>query len=489
MHNSCDPKIPVRVRFAPSPTGHLHIGGVRTALFNWLFAHHYQGTFLLRIEDTDFERSKPEYTDSILSSFAWMNIHADEPLVYQSDRLDMYKQVAEQLLKEGKAYRCFCAPDDHIKRYQKAHGNAALPENIFIKYDGFCRAKQVTAADLERPHVIRFKLPDTLTDITVNDLIRGPILFHKDQLDDFVIMRNDGWPMYNFAVVVDDAMMRISHVIRGEEHIVNTPKQILVYDACEYTVPQFAHVPVILGPSGNKLSKREGATSIVEYRHMGYVAEALINYLVRLGWSHGDQEIFTIQELIQYFSLEHVGKKAAIFDIQKLTWVNSVYIRQLDNVELRRRINADIITDFDLRIVSWPPALIAAVIGLYKERVNTLLELAHAILLLHDGPAHFNPDDLKTWVTADTQRYLPLLIQKLEGLIDFRVDLIKDTVKILCKENSINLVSLAQPIRIALIGSSGGPGAFELLAIVGKEEALKRIQHLIKVCEYLDQKK
>lgn len=339
----------VRVRFAPSPTGNLHIGGLRTTIFNWLFARHNNGKFLIRIEDTDPERSKPEYTESILETFAWMDITSDEPIVIQSERLPEHRRVAEQLIAQAKAYRCFCSQEEVIERHKQKVG----ADDLFIKYDGKCKNKKVIEGDLLRPHVIRFALPYKKGAITWLDLIRGEVTFDADQLDDFIIVRSDGMPMYNFVVVIDDAFMKISHVIRGEEHISNTPKQILLYQACGYALPQFAHLSMILGPSGEKLSKRDGAVSVLEYKKMGYLPDALFNYLVRLGWAHGDQEVFTRDELIKFFTLEAVNKKGAIFDPQKLDWMNGVYIRALSDHELLMRIINDVMPDFLERVSHW----------------------------------------------------------------------------------------------------------------------------------------
>ena len=302
----------VRVRFAPSPTGHLHIGGLRTALFNWLFARHNGGAYLLRIEDTDVSRDKAEYVDSIFGSFAWTGIMPDEQPVIQSTRIAEHQQVIEQLISQKKAYKCYCAPDDHVRRLQ-----ARGIDTLFVKYDSYCRIRSASPDDTHKPYAVRFAIAVGRESVIFDDLIRGRVEIPIDQLDDFVLARSAGGPMYNFVVVVDDAFMRISHIIRAEEHLVNTPKQILLYEACNYPIPQFAHVPLILGPSGDKLSKRDGAVSVLEYRQAGYLPAALINYLARLGWAHGDQEIFSVDELVNCFSLEAIGKKGAIFDPQK----------------------------------------------------------------------------------------------------------------------------------------------------------------------------
>jgi glutamyl-tRNA synthetase len=350
----------VRVRFAPSPTGHLHIGGLRTALFNWLFARHHGGAFLLRIEDTDLERSTQEYRDSILHSFAWTQLEHDEEIVTQSERIAEHQRVAQQLVDAGKAYRCFCSPEDLIARNKRETSG-----DFFVMYDGYCRDRAAQDGDDAKQHVIRFKLPAGRTEVSFDDLIKGTITISLDQMDDFIILRSGGFPMYNFVVVVDDAFMRITHIIRGEEHIVNTPKQILLNEACGYSIPRFGHLPLILGPSGDKLSKRDGATSVVEYRRDGYIPHALLNYLARLGWSHGDQEIFSLSELIEHFSLEHIGRTGAIFDFEKLAWVNSVYLKAMTQEEILDAIVRDVDSHFLTRF-TWNVDKVKQVIGLYK---------------------------------------------------------------------------------------------------------------------------
>lgn len=476
MQDVATQKLAVRVRFAPSPTGNLHIGGLRTALFNWLFARHHGGVYLLRIEDTDMDRSEQEYTESILASLRWVGIVEDEPLVIQSERIGIHQKMIEQLIAQGKAYRCFCAPDDHIKRHQAATGS----DDLFIKYDGYCRTRVMTELDKTKSYVVRFKLPDNRAEVTFNDLIRGQITFATDQLEDFVITRPCGGPMYNFVVVADDAFMNITHIIRGEDHISNAPKQILLYEAFGFSIPQFAHLPMILGPSGDRLSKRDGAVSVLDYRHGGYLPDALLTYLARLGWSHGDQEIFTRQELMQYFSLDHVGKKGAIFDVNKLDWVNSVYMRQLSNTDLLGHIIADVMPALHEQLNRWSGDTICQAIGLYKERVKTLQELAQELLLVHGGPAEFNAHDMQQWISSETRGHLEPFIERLERLDLFTVDLVKNTVQELGKELGIKLVQLAQPLRIALIGKSSGPGAFELAALVGKQGTIERLRVLLK---------
>jgi glutamyl-tRNA synthetase len=464
----------IRVRFAPSPTGHLHIGGLRTALFNWLFARHHGGTYLVRIEDTDLERSKPEYIESILSSLTWADLQPDEPIVTQSQNIEVHKRVLQELLDAGKAYKCFCEPEDHIKRYQAEHKET----NDFIKYDSYCRTQP---QDKNKPYVVRFALPDNRDEVVFDDLVRGRVAFPIDQLDDFIIARSDGSPMYNFVVVIDDHDMHISHIIRGEDHISNTPKQLLLYEACNYPVPQFAHVPLILGPSGERLSKRDAATSVLEYRTEGFLSRALENYLVRLGWAHGDQEIFTRDELVQYFTLDDIGKKGSIFDVQKLRWVNSVYIQAMSAVDLYEYIIADVEPSLLVRLTGWDKAQIEDVIDLYKSRVHTLRELVDEVFRLHDGVTHYTQEAMAEWINSDSPEYLQQLIKILENQQEFNVDIIKEDVKNLAKKNAIKLAPLAQLIRIALIGTSSGPGAFDLLAVVKKMEAIQRMQRLLDV--------
>lgn len=466
----------VRVRFAPSPTGHLHIGGLRTAFFNWLFARHNNGVFLLRIEDTDTERSTKEYLDSILTTFEWVDLTSDEPILIQSQRIKEHTALIAQLLKQGKAYKCYCSQEEVTERYHRQHGQTKLSED-FVKYDGKCRAAKDQP---DVPAAIRFALPEGRTVVGFNDLIRGRIEVATDQLDDFIIARSDGTPMYNFVVVCDDAHMRISHIIRGEEHISNTPKQILLYEALHFPLPQFAHTPMILGPDGNKLSKRDAATSVLEYKEDGYLPDALLNYLVRLSWSHGDQEIFTRQELINYFTLDNVGKKGAIFDPQKLAWVNGVYMRAKDPQELLNAITTDVQSTIKETLSGWSQDQIKQAIVLFRERVNTLGELVDQLRLLHDGPQEYKQADIDKWITPETLDYLKAMVNSFEE----QPHVFKSSEDVsallgdMSKRLGVKLVTLAQPIRIALLGSSEGPGVFALIALVGREHTIKAINAL-----------
>ncbi|WP_333798626.1 glutamate--tRNA ligase, partial [Trichlorobacter lovleyi] len=312
----------LRVRFAPSPTGYLHVGGARTALFNWLYARHFGGTFILRIEDTDTERSTQQSVDAILQGMEWLGLDWDEGPFYQTDNFPLYKQHVQKLLDEGKAYRCWCRPEE-----LEAKREAAMAEGRKPKYDGTCRHRQ--DQPLDQPHVIRFKAPEE-GETAFEDLIKGRIAFPNAELDDLIISRTDGTPTYNFCVVIDDALMRISHVIRGDDHVNNTPRQIQLYEALGYPVPIFAHVPMILGSDKARLSKRHGATSVIAYRDMGYLPEALNNYLVRLGWSNGDDEIFSREEMVQKFDIANVGRSPSVFNPDKLNWLNAHYIKTGD---------------------------------------------------------------------------------------------------------------------------------------------------------------
>lgn len=458
----------IRVRFAPSPTGHLHIGGLRAAIFNWLYARHWHGVFCLRIEDTDIARSLPEYTDSILDSLRWCSIQPDEPLLIQTTRLPEHTQALNQLLATGKAYRCYCTPEEITARQVDAAGQTIA----FSQYDGFCRTRTDNPSGA---FGIRFAIPHDRESIIFDDLIRGRVEFSTDQLDDFIIARSDGYPLYNFVVVQDDAYMQITHIIRGEEHLSNTPKQILLYEAFDYPLPHFAHVPLILGPDGNKLSKRDAATSVLDYKRAGYLPDALINYLVRLGWSHGDQEIFTVEELIQYFDLDHVGKKGAIFDKEKLDWVNSMYIRALTP----HAVYEYTITHVEPKLLSllapWTAEKIIESIALYQDRVKTIGELVAVLATLRVAPCVYNEQDVATWMTPQALEHLELLQVRLATIESYNAEQISIIIKQMCKEFGIKLVALAQPIRLALVGTTASPGIFELMALLGKEESLRRL--------------
>ena len=460
----------VRVRFAPSPTGHLHLGGVRTALFNFLFARHHNGTYLLRVEDTDLERSKQEYVDSQLASLEWLGLSPDEDPVFQMSHASRHKKQIKTLLEKGNAYPCFCKPRDESEQidYRKISDNRQFCD---------CRTAEWTDEQLEQPHAIRFRVPDDLTRVLFEDLIRGPIIFDRKQIDDFVICRRGGVPTYNFCVVADDIDMGITHVIRGEDHISNTPRQILLYKAFGIEKhPQFAHLPLILGPTGNRLSKRDAAVNVQEYRSGGFMANALFNYLARLGWSHGDQEIFSKDELIELFTLKAVNKKSAIFDLEKLTWLNGMYIRQASLEQIY-----DVLEQMDPGIgeklhAAWTTDQLNALIPLYTQRSQTLRQLADFLVTLNEQPkltdSAYESElvDLADGILRDVLQSLKVYDSSWESKE------LSVLIKQKSKDHGLKLVALAKPLRYALTGSVAGPGVFSLLEILGKDRSVGRVE-------------
>lgn len=459
----------VRVRFAPAPTGHLHLGSLRTALFNYLFARHAGGKFLLRIEDTDRERSKDEYTQSILEALSWCDITPDEPPVIQSARLERHRELAEKLVREKKAYRCYCTPEELEARLGK---NAAEGDG-YSKYDKKCR----NIADIvHKPYAIRFAIPEHISEIICTDAVRGDVVFPVDQFDDFIIVRSDGYPMYNFVVVVDDADMGITHIIRGEEHLINTPRQQLLYQALEFTVPIFAHLTLILGPDGRKLSKREAATDVVLYKKAGYLPDALCSYLARLGWAHGDQEIFTREELIKLFSLEGINKKGAIFDTQKLQWVNAVFMRQLSGKQMLDVVLRDVDPQFVSKTENFSEEQRAALAVLYAERVHTLEEVARELIALSHDPRNF--ESAKEPVRRELLEQFMRDLRQENTLTRENVERI---VKNIVAGAEAKLPALALPVRIALTGKTSSPSVFDLVVILGVEIVCRRIQHYVHI--------
>ncbi len=457
----------VRVRFAPSPTGHLHLGGLRTAIFNWLFARHHAGKFLVRIEDTDRERSSPEYEHSIMTSLDWIDVLPDEPVMIQTSRDAEHKKLIEQLLAEGKAYRCYCTTEVIVAR---------CGYNEHQKYDGFCQNRTDTP---DLPYAVRFAVPREQKTITFHDLIRGDVTFDIDQFDDFIIARSNGAPTYNFVVVADDVYMKISHVIRGEDHIPNTPKQIMIYHALGDTPPLFVHIPLILGAAGNRLSKRDAATSVLEYKQSGFLPDAFFNYLVRLGWAHGDQELFTREELINYFTLNAVGKKGSIFDQTKLEWVNATYLKNMAAPAILDYITQVLDPEFRASLVAWSNETVYALIDLYKGRAKRVTDIIDGLHALYNMPTDYNSEAIATWCTKEHLEALAKFIPQLQES-SFVRDELAHLCKDFCKEHELKLSALAQPIRIALTGSTTSPGVFDLLAILGKEESVTRIQRLLQ---------
>lgn len=463
----------VRVRFAPSPTGYLHIGGVRTALFNWLFARHEKGVFILRIEDTDRERSTPEAIQAILDGLKWVGLDWDEGPIYQTDRLSIYKEQADRLLTEGKAYRCYCTEEELETRRKEALARKELP-----KYDGRCRRRSGATPAGVSP-VIRFVSPQD-GQTTVHDLIKGDVTFDNAQLDDLVIVRSNGMPTYNFGVVVDDVRMQITHVIRGDDHLNNTPRQILLYQALGYEPPRFGHLSMILGMDKVKLSKRHGATSVLEYQEAGYLPEALVNYLVRLGWSHGDQEVFSMQEMIGNFSLENITKSPAAFNPDKLLWLNGHYLKTADT----KRV-ADLLVPFlrkrgALSGGAQPDALLLErLVRALRERSQTLVEMADKAMPFFQESVTMDQDAAKKFLTAAMQPAFARLVAVLETVSSFEHDAIEHEFKTVLAETGLSMSKLAQPVRVALTGGTVSPGIFDVMLIIGRDRTLARLKKAI----------
>ena len=466
----------VRVRFAPSPTGALHIGGVRTALFNWLFARHHNGKFILRIEDTDQTRSTDESIKIILDGMKWLGLDWDEGPFRQTMRMDIYKEHVDRLLKAGKAYYCYCTPEELETRRKKAMAAGKPP-----KYDRKCRS--LTAPVEGRTPAIRFLSADEGQTI-VRDMIRGAVTFENQQLDDLIIQRSDGLPTYNFAVVVDDVSMEISHVIRGDDHLNNTPRQIQLYQALGYEPPEFAHLPMILGPDKTKLSKRHGATAVTEYIDLGYLPEALVNYLSRLGWSSGDQEIFSRQELIEKFSLDSVGKAPSVFNPEKLLWLNHHYIQQADAGRIAELVLDLLRKDGVVKQGNEPDAdWFRKLVSMLTERSHTLVELKTGALPFLTAEIVMDEKARIKHLTPDVAPLLSELTGRLQLVEPFTHDELAKVFNALVAEKGIKLGKLAQPVRVALTGGTVSPGIFEVLEVMGKEKAIKRIEAAIRMAK------
>jgi glutamyl-tRNA synthetase len=458
----------VRVRFAPSPTGHLHIGGVRTALFNWLFARHHGGVFILRIEDTDRSRSTEEAIHVIEEGMKWLGLNWDEGPYRQTDRLDRYSQHADILFKEGKAYWCDCSPEQ-----LEARRAEALRKGLTPKYDGRCRDRGLSAGP---NRALRFRAPQTGQTI-VEDLIKGTVIFDNMQSDDLIMVRADGFPTYNFCVVIDDVDMKITHVIRGDDHLNNTPRQMHLYHAFGYNPPQFAHVSMILGPDKARLSKRHGATSVLAYREMGYLPEALVNYLSRLSWSSGDQEIFSLQELVEKFSLEAVGKSAAVFNPDKLLWLNAHYIHtgDLDRLIALLKpflVQEGLIAGNQQIDEPWFKKVVLAL----KERSRTLVEMAQSTAYFFKEEVDLDPKAKEKFLKPSVRPLFEKLIEQLLVLPSFDPKEIEKIFQELIAGGGIKLGDLAQPVRVALTGRTVSPGIYEVMELLGKERTIARLK-------------
>lgn len=465
----------VCVRFAPSPTGYLHVGGARTALFNYLFARRHGGKFLLRIEDTDLERSTQASVDQILEAMKWLGLEWDGEASYQSQRLDLYKAEARRLLDSGHAYRCFCS----LERLDALREKARAEKRDFV-YDGECL--RMDPAEVEKraaegeSYVLRLRVPAEGLAV-VDDLIRGKVKVDQSLLGDFVLTRPDGWPTFNFANVVDDHDMGITHVIRGEDHLPNTPRHILLYKALGYEVPQFAHVPMILGPDKQRLSKRHGAVSVLDYREDGILPEAMINFLALLGWSLDDKtEVFSMAELVENFSIERCGKSGAVFNVDKLQWLNGVHLRNLGEDEAVARVR-QFMTEKEMNPEQYDQQWLTSIIKMQIERARSLKELVENLhYFLTDDVQYVEKDVEKFLKKPGAAEILEKWISLLENESDFSHDNLEPKLKEIAEQMQIGFGKLVQPCRVALTGSSASPGIFEVLEALGKERAIKRLR-------------
>ena len=458
----------VRTRFAPSPTGFLHIGGARTALFAWLYARHYHGQFILRIEDTDQQRSTEESTNAILDAMTWLGLDWDEGPFFQAQRVDMHREMVKKLIDEGKAYYCVCTPEELDEKRKRALAEGKKP-----KYDGTCRDKNLPKTTKA---AVRFRCPHSGV-TKVNDLIKGIITFNNEELDDLIIERRDGYPTYNFAVVVDDAEMEITHVIRGDDHVNNTPRQILLYEALGFKVPQFGHVSMIMGSDKTRLSKRHGATSVMAYKDMGYLPEAMVNYLVRLGWSYGDQEIFTLDELIAFFTLESVGKSAAIFNPEKLLWLNQYYIKESSS----QRLVQEMIPFWQQSgVTTEDQDFLIHICDDVKSRAKTLVELAESSLFYFMDEVTYESDAADAFLKADMADHLSTVAERILSVQDYTKKGIETFLRSLTEEKGFKLKVIAQPLRVALTGKTVSPGIDEIMVTLGKERVIQRINRAIE---------
>lgn len=463
----------VKTRFAPSPTGFLHVGGARTALYSWLYARHLQGEFVLRIEDTDLERSTQEAIDAILEGMQWLGLNWEEGPYYQTQRFDRYNSLIDQLLSEDKAYKCYCSRErlDGLREQQMTAG-------VKPRYDGHCRHGEHTDAT-DAPCVIRFKNP-TEGIVVFDDHVRGRIETGNDQLDDLIIRRTDGAPTYNFCVVVDDWDMEITHVVRGEDHINNTPRQINIYQALGAPVPEFAHVSMILGDDGAKLSKRHGAVSVMQYRDDGYLPQALLNYLVRLGWSHGDQEIFSLAEMVELFSLDAIGKSASAFNTDKLLWLNQHYMKTSPATEVAEYLVWHM-QDQSIDTAHGPA--LADVVSLYAERCHTLKEMAEQSRYLFEDFSEFEANAAKKHLRPVAAEPLALVRSKLAELNTWQAEAIHEQINAAAAELELGMGKVGMPLRVAVTGTGQSPGIDGVIALLSKEQTLARIDMALAFIE------
>jgi len=458
-------------RFPPSPTGYLHIGGARTALFNYLLARKYGGRFILRIEDTDLARSTPEMTEAILEGMRWLGLDWDEGPYLQSERTAIYNEHVEKLVASGHAYFCDCSPEEVEAMREQARQAGQKP-----KYNGRCRERGLGPGP---GRVVRFKTPQA-GKIVFEDMVKGTIAWDVQELDDFIIRRADGSPIYQLAVVVDDALMGVTHVLRGDDHQSNTPKQILLYEALGFPLPRFGHVPMILGPDKQKLSKRHGAMSVMAYKEMGFLPEAMVNYLVRLGWAHGDDEIFSSEELLEKFSLDGLGRSPSVFDINKLTWVNSHYIKTSPPERL-----VPLLAEFLTSMLGAPvpPQLVLQVVPLYQPRAKTLREMAEAARFFFVPAVDLTYDTqaVHTHLTPEARQHLAALAQRFAQVDSFTVEALEGVVGAYLGEVGAPFKAIAQPLRVALTGGTVSPGLFETMAVLGQDQIVEHLERALSL--------
>jgi glutamyl-tRNA synthetase len=460
-------------RFPPSPTGYLHVGGARTALFNWLYARHTKGKMVLRIEDTDTVRSTQASVDAIFDALEWLGIDWDDGPYYQTQRFDLYKSHIDKLLASGDAYYCTCTPEEIEAMRERAKSRGDKP-----RYDGTCRERKLPASP---EAVVRFKAPLTGTTV-VPDRVKGNIVFQNNEMDDFIICRSDGTPTYNFVVVVDDITLGINTVIRGDDHVMNTPKQILLYKALGVDLPTYAHVPMVLGSDRARLSKRHGAMSVTAYRDMGFLPQAVLNYLVRLGWSHGDQEFFTREELIDKFGLENIGKSAGIFDTDKLLALNSDHIQAATPAELTPHLLPFMAAE---GYAADAGPYLEAVIETLQPRSKTLVEMAKAAHFYYTDPITYEEKAARKFLKAAALAPLALLTAKLKTLESFEEKALETVFKAVMEETGLKLGKIAQPVRVALTGTTVSPGIFEVIAVLGRDKVIARLEAAIAHMEAL----
>ena len=463
-----DPNVKVRTRFAPSPTGYLHVGGARTALYSWLFAKHNNGEFVLRIEDTDLERSTPEATAAILEGMEWLNLAWEHGPYYQTKRFERYNQVIDEMIEQGLAYRCYCTKERLEELRHNQEQNKEKP-----RYDRHCLHDHSHSPD--EPHVVRFKNP-TEGSVVFDDAVRGRIEISNSELDDVIIRRTDGSPTYNFCVVVDDWDMGITHVVRGEDHINNTPRQINILKAIGAPIPTYAHVSMINGDDGQKLSKRHGAVSVMQYRDDGFLPEALINYLVRLGWGHGDQEIFTREEMIKYFELDHVSKSASSFNMDKLLWLNHHYIRELPPEYVAKHLEWQY-KDQDIDTSNGPT--LTEIVTMLAERCKTLKEMAAASRYFFEEFEEFDEAAVKKHFKGTAEEALEKVKEKLTALSSWDLHSTHEAIEQTAAELEVGMGKVGMPLRVAVTGSGQSPSMDVTLVGIGRERVLARIQRAI----------